>query len=95
LFVYLSVCFWAAPQQGGGLFFGVRSEAVNNSHIGGVFLSVRSENPLPREHLSLNNNKIIKYKITGALSPGVKRSERGAEIQPNRKIGEVVKSRHA
>jgi hypothetical protein len=37
---------------------------------------------------------IIKYKIPGALSPGVKRSGRKAEIQPELQKGKVVKSRH-
>jgi hypothetical protein len=36
---------------------------------GGVFLSVSSEDPLQRKHLFLI---ILKYKIPGALSPGVK-----------------------
>jgi hypothetical protein len=36
---------------------------------GDVFLSARSENPLPRESISPNNNQI---KIPGALSPGGK-----------------------
>jgi hypothetical protein len=38
---------------------------------------------------------IFEYKIRGALSPGVKRSGREAEIQPDLQKGEVVKSRHA
>jgi hypothetical protein len=59
---------------------------------GGVFLSVSSEDPMPREHLFLI---IINYKIPGALSPGIKRSGREAEIQPELQKGEVVKSRHA
>jgi hypothetical protein len=46
---------------------------------GGVFLSVSSVGPLPWEHLFLI---IIKYKIPGTLSPGVKGSGREAEIQP-------------
>jgi hypothetical protein len=33
---------------------------------GGVFLSVRSEDPLPREHLSLNNNLSIYIKAKRA-----------------------------
>jgi hypothetical protein len=37
---------------------------------------------------------IIKYKITGDLSSGVKRSGRGAEIQPESQKGKFVKSRH-
>jgi hypothetical protein len=58
---------------------------------GDVFLSVSSEDPLPREHIFL---VIIEYKIPGALSPGVKRSGREAEIQSELQKGEVVKSRH-
>jgi hypothetical protein len=38
---------------------------------------------------------IIKYKIPGALSLGIKQSGREAEIQPELQNGEVVKSRHA
>jgi hypothetical protein len=37
---------------------------------------------------------IIKYKIPGALSPGVKRSGREAEIQLELRKCEVVRSRH-
>jgi hypothetical protein len=58
---------------------------------GGAFLSVSSDDSLPREHLLLI---IIKYKIPGALSPGVKRSGREAELQPELQKGAVVKSRH-
>jgi hypothetical protein len=37
---------------------------------------------------------ITKYKLPGALSPGVKPSGREAEIQPERQKGEVVRSRN-
>jgi hypothetical protein len=37
---------------------------------------------------------IIKYKIPGAISPGVRRSGREAEIQPELQKGKVVMSRH-
>jgi hypothetical protein len=37
---------------------------------------------------------IVKYKISGALSHGVKRLGREAEIQPELQRGEVVKRSH-
>jgi hypothetical protein len=59
---------------------------------GGVFLLVRSEDLLPREHLSPNNNQI---QNTGGSSLGVKRSGCEAVIQPELQKGEFVRSRHA
>jgi hypothetical protein len=97
LYVCMFVCLLLGS---GGVFFGVSSfgsvtmAAAQQWGNNGVVFSLGSVLRICcRGNIFLSI--IIKYKIPGAPSSGVKWSGREAEIQPKFQKGEVVKSRHA